>query len=78
MSPTVSRQKCGVGQDGEIGAEAGEAEEDRHEQRGDQAAQLLVDLPRQDRRFADQDAGDEGAEHGVHADRVGDQRHHRP
>ena len=37
--------------------------------RGDQAAQLLVDVAGQDRRFADQDAGDEGAEHGVHADR---------
>ena len=38
--------------------------------RDDQAAQLLVDVPGQDRRFADQDAGDEGAEHGVHADQV--------
>ena len=41
----------------------------------DQAAQLLVDVPGQDRRLADQDAGDKGAEHGMHADRVGDQRH---
>ena len=30
---------------------------------------------RQDRRFADQDAGDEGAEHGMHADQVRGQRH---
>ena len=44
----------------------------------DQAAQLLVDLPGQDRRLADQNAGDEGAEHGVDADRMRDQRHARP
>ena len=29
----------------------------------------------QDRRLADQDAGDKGAEHGVDADRLRDQRH---
>ena len=57
-------------QDGEIGAQAGDAEEHRHEQGRDQAAQLLVDMAGEDRRFADQDAGDEGAEHGVHADQM--------
>ena len=55
-------------EDREVGAEAGQAEEHRHEQRRDQAAQLLLDMPRQDRRSPDQDAGDEGAEHGVDAD----------
>ena len=50
----------------------GNAEEHRREEGRDQAAQLLVDMAGQDRRFADQDAGDEGAEHGVHADQVGD------
>ena len=34
-----------------------------------------LDMVGQDRRFADQHAGDEGAEHGVDADQVGDQRH---
>ena len=59
----------------EIGAQARGAEEHRHEEGDDQSAQLLVDVPRQDRRFADQDAGDEGAEHGMHADHVRGQRH---
>ena len=31
---------------------------------------LLVDMAGEDRRFADQDAGDEGAEHGVDADQL--------
>ena len=34
----------------------------------DNAAQLLVDVFGQDRRFADQNAGDECAEHGMNAD----------
>ena len=70
ISPTVSSARSGVGEDRQIGAQAGDAEEHRHEQRGDEPAQLLVDMAGQDRRFADQDAGDEGAEHGVHADRM--------
>ena len=65
------QRQIGVLEHGQIGAQAGQAEEHRHEQRDDQAAQLLVDVPGQDRRFADQDAGDEGAEHGVDADRRG-------
>ena len=73
--PDRQQQQFGVLEDGEIGAQPGQAEEHRHEQRGDQAAELLVDVPGQDRRFADQHAGDEGAEHGVHADQIGRQRH---
>ncbi|MGY3407485.1 hypothetical protein ACVWZV_003598 [Bradyrhizobium sp. GM5.1] len=41
----------------------------------DQPAQPLVDLPRQDRGLPDQNAGDEGTEHGVDADQMRDQRH---
>jgi hypothetical protein len=51
------------------------AEIDRHEEGDHQAAQLLVNVPGEDWRLPDQDAGDESAEHGVHADHVGDQRH---
>ena len=64
-----------IGQHVEIGAEPSHAEKHRHEQRDDQAAQLLVDMAGQDRRLADQHAGDKGAEHGMDADRMGDQRH---
>ena len=69
ISPSASSSRCEVRQHGEVGREPGQAEEHRHEECDDQAAQLLVDVPGQDRRFADQHAGDEGAEHGVHADR---------
>ena len=44
------RQQSRISQDAQIGGETGEREEHRHEQAEDQAAQLLVDLPRQDRR----------------------------
>jgi hypothetical protein len=47
----------------------------RHEQCGDEAAELPVNMLRQDRRFADQDAGDERTEDILYADPVGDQRH---
>ncbi len=57
-----------IGQNGEVGAQARDAEKHRREKRGDQAAQLLVDMAGQDRRFTDQYAGNESAEHGVHAD----------
>ena len=66
--PERQKQEVRVLQDGEIGAQAGEPEEHRHEQGDDQAAQLLVDVPGEDRRLADQNAGHEGAEHGVDAD----------
>ncbi|MET4767245.1 hypothetical protein ABH970_007617 [Bradyrhizobium ottawaense] len=72
----MSISRLGIAQHREIGTEAGEAEKHGHEEAGDQPAQALVDLPRQDRGFPDQDAGDEGAEHGVHADQMRDQRHH--
>jgi hypothetical protein len=49
----------------------------RHEQRDDQAAQLFIDMARQDRRFADENAGDECTEHGVDADQLRGQRHRR-
>ncbi|MCP1915286.1 hypothetical protein J2R96_007766 [Bradyrhizobium elkanii] len=58
-----------------MGAEAGKPEEYRQEQARDQPAQPLVGLPGQDRGFPDQHAGDEGAEHGVHADQMRDHRH---
>ena len=73
--PDGEQRNLRVGEDGEIGAQAGNAEEHRRKERGDQAAQLLVDMTGEDRGFADQNAGDEGAEHGVHADQIGDQRH---
>jgi hypothetical protein len=60
---------------GQIRAQARHAEKHRHEQTRDQAAQALVDLPRKYWRFADQDAGDERAEHGVNPDQVRDHRH---
>ena len=75
IRPAVQQQHIAGRQDGQIGGQAGHAEEHRREERGDDAAQLLVDMLGQDRRFADQDAGDEGAEHGMNADRMGDQRH---
>ena len=39
------------------------------------AAQLFVDVACEDWGFADQDAGDEGAKHGMHADQMRDERH---
>ncbi len=57
-----------VREDGEICAQAGNAKEHRREERRNDAAQLFVDMLGEDRRLADQDAGDEGAEHGMHAD----------
>jgi hypothetical protein len=71
----AEQQQIGILQDGQVGAQAREPKENRHEQRRDQAAQLLVDMAGEDRRFADQDAGDEGAKHRLHADQIGDQRH---
>ena len=65
----MSISEIGIAQYRQIGAETGEAEEHRHEEASMiSPRKLLVDLPRQDRRLADQDAGDEGAEHGVDAD----------
>jgi hypothetical protein len=64
-----------IGQDSQVGAQACDAEENGRKKCGDQAAQLFVDVARQDRRFADEDAGDKRAEHRVHADHVSDQRH---
>ena len=69
------QRDIGLGQDRKIRVQAGNAEKDRREKCRDQPAQLLVDMPGQDRGFADEDAGDEGAEHRVYAERVGDQRH---
>ncbi len=42
---------------------------------GDHAAQLLVDMAGEDWGFADQNAGDEGAQYRVHADKMRDRRH---
>ena len=43
--------------------------------RENEAAQLLVDVLAQDRRFADQHAGDKRTQYGVHADEMRRQRH---
>ena len=71
------RRHARIAEDGQVGAQAGNAEKDRCEERGDNAAQLLVDMASEDRRLPDQDAGDEGAEHRMHADEIG-QQGHRP
>ena len=60
-----NRQVCG---------ESGQAEEDRHHEGGDETAQLVFDVLRQNRRTAHQDAGNESAQHGVDADRLRDER----
>ena len=70
--PDGQRQQGRVLEDGEVGVQARDAEEHRHEEGDDQSAQLLVDMLGEDRRFAHQDAGNEGAQHRVHADQVGD------
>ena len=75
ISPSVSNSRCGSLSTVRSALKPARAEEHRHEERDDQAAQLLVDVLGQDRRFADQDAGDEGAEHGMHADHMRGQRH---
>ena len=75
MSAAGKQREVGILENGQVGAEPGQAEEHRHEQRHDEAAKLLVDVPREDRRFADQDAGDKRAEHGVDADQLRRQRH---
>src|SRR6476661_6338049 len=64
-----------VPQDGEVGRQTGDAEEHRHEESEDKAAQLLVDVLAEDRRFADQYARDKRTQYGVHADEMGRQRH---
>ena len=64
-----------IGQDGEIGGQSGDAEKDRRKERSDKPAQLFVDMPRQDRGFADQNAGNEGTKHGMHADQMRNQGH---
>ena len=73
--PDRKERDLRIGHDGEVGGQSGNAEEHRRKERGDKPAQLFVDMARQDRGFADEDAGDEGAEHGVHADQVRDERH---
>ena len=69
-------QQIGLGQDREIGGEPRHAEEDRGEEAEDQAPQLLVDMLGEEGRFTDEHAGDEGAQHRLDADEIGDQRHH--
>src|SRR3954447_13969769 len=64
-----------IPQDGQVGRQTGDAEEHRHEESEDEAAQLLVDVLAEDRRFADQHARDKRTQHGVHADEMGRQRH---
>ena len=68
------QQDPGIFQHGQVGAQSRQAEKDRHEEGEDQPAQLLIDMPAQDRRFSDQHAGNEGAQHRVHPDRVGRHR----
>ena len=75
ISPTVSSAIVGSASMVRSALKPGDAEEHRREEGDDQAAQLLVDVAGEDRRFADQNAGDEGAEHGMHADQIRDQRH---
>ncbi len=75
MRPKASSARCGIAQNGDVGVQPGEREEYRHEQRNDEAAELFVDVAGEDRRFADQDAGDEGAEHGIDAEQLRGQRH---
>ena len=60
---------------GDVGGQARQPEEHRHEERHDEAAQLLLDVACQDGRLADQNARHEGAEHGLHTDRIRRQRH---
>ena len=38
-------------------------------------AQLFVDVPRENGRFADEQSRDESTEHRVHADQISDERH---
>ena len=73
--PDGQGQKVGLGQDREIGGEPRHAEEDRREEAEDQPAELLVDMLGEEGRFADQHPGDEGAQHRLDADEIGDQRH---
>ena len=71
------RQQKRIRQYFEIGAKPGKPEKHRHKQGDDQAAQLFVNMARQNWRLPYQNAGDEGPKHGVNADRMGDQRHRR-
>ena len=63
---------------GQIGGQSGNSEEYRHEERQNQAAQLLVHVLAEDWGFPDQHAGDESAQNGVNADEMRCQRHQRP
>ena len=74
----VSAARCQILEDGEIGGQARHAEEDGHEEGGDHAAQLGLDMAGEDGRFPDQHARHEGAQHGAHAQKLGDPRQARP
>ena len=70
MSPAVIAAMRGSARMVRSALKPSDAEKDRREERRDDAAQLLVDMAGEDRGLADQNAGDEGAEHGMYADRV--------
>ena len=64
-----------VFQNGEVGGKPRYAEEDRHHEGGDEAAQLILNLLREDRRFPNQHTGDECAQDRVHANGLRNKRH---
>ena len=65
----------GIPENRQVGRQSGEAEENGHEEACDQTAQSLIDLPGQDRRFANQHACDKRSKHAVHPNQMRDQRH---
>src|SRR6516165_11708652 len=58
------REKPGFSEDREVRIQAGQRKKHRHEKSDDKPAKLLVDMSGQNRRLADENSGDEGAEHG--------------
>ena len=72
IKPDGEQQQVRAGQRAQIRGQARHAEEDRHEERDDQATQLRVDVAAQNRRLADENSRHESAEDGVHADGIGD------
>ncbi len=61
-------------QGGQIGVQAGEGKENGREKRCDHRAQLRRDGLGQNGGLADEDAGDQRAEHGLNAERLGGER----
>ena len=73
--PKREQDELGIRQNRRIGRQAGQSKKHGHEKPDDQASELLVNVAGQNRRLPDQNTGDKGAEYGMDADRVGDQRH---